>query len=167
MTTVVDGQPVTYTAGNANPLAGQPVELDDIYFVRIYTGAAYMNGVFGEISTEVCGVYTASGTGTGVTTSVTGSSLSVTWNNGSDSVSGPTLASTITSTNTYPVPADTQITVSFTSSGNYIFVNESYGTDSANLQLSLGEGETQIIRVIAKDSTTGLPYIGFMKLNGG
>ncbi len=59
-----------YTAGNANPLAGQPVALGDIYFVRVYTGAAYMNGIFGEISTEVCGVYKATGSGSGAATKI-------------------------------------------------------------------------------------------------
>lgn len=35
---------------------GKPAKLESIQYVRIYTGMAQMNGVFGEISTEVCGV---------------------------------------------------------------------------------------------------------------
>ena len=35
---------------------GTPANLDSIRYVRIYTGMATMNGVFGEISTEVCGI---------------------------------------------------------------------------------------------------------------
>ena len=35
---------------------GTPANLDSIRYVRIYTGMAQMNGIFGEISTEVCGV---------------------------------------------------------------------------------------------------------------
>lgn len=42
---------------------GQPVNLSSIQYVRIYTGAAQMNGIFGEISTEVCGIAAATGTG--------------------------------------------------------------------------------------------------------
>jgi hypothetical protein len=146
--------------------SGNPVYLTNIQYVRIYTGTQQMNGAFGEISTEVCGVYAVSETGTGETTSVTGSSLSVTWNNGSNSVSGPALDSTITSTNTYGIPANTQVTVSYASSGNHIYVNENYGTGSASWQVTLGAGETAIVRVIVQDGTTTLPYIGYLKLRG-
>ena len=44
---------------------GTPANLDSIRYVRIYTGMAQMNGIFGEISTEVCGVAACTGTGTG------------------------------------------------------------------------------------------------------
>ena len=45
---------------------GAPANLSSVKYVRIYTGMAQMNGVFGEISTEVCGVAacdTITGTG--------------------------------------------------------------------------------------------------------
>lgn len=51
-------------AGNTHPKAGQPVptdKLESIQFVRIYTGAALNNGIFGELSTEVCGIAPVSG----------------------------------------------------------------------------------------------------------
>lgn len=35
---------------------GSPAGLNSIQYVRIYTGTAAMNGAFGEISTEVCGI---------------------------------------------------------------------------------------------------------------
>lgn len=41
--------------------SGAPVALDSIRYVRIYTSVMQMNGVFGEFSTEVCGVYAATG----------------------------------------------------------------------------------------------------------
>lgn len=44
---------------------GTPAKLGSIKYVRIYTGMAQMNGIFGEISTEVCGVAACTGTGTG------------------------------------------------------------------------------------------------------
>ncbi len=45
---------------------GKPAKLESIQYVRIYTGMAQMNGVFGEISTEVCGVAACDAlTGTG------------------------------------------------------------------------------------------------------
>ncbi len=64
--TVTDGETsVTYTAGTDNPNVGQPAGLSNIRFIRIYTGGAYMNGIFGELSTEVCGAYKATGNGSG------------------------------------------------------------------------------------------------------
>ena len=47
---------------------GTPANLDSIRYVRIYTGMAQMNGIFGEISTEVCGVAACTGTGAGKAT---------------------------------------------------------------------------------------------------
>ena len=44
---------------------GAPAKLTSVKYVRIYTGMAQMNGIFGEISTEVCGVAACTGTGTG------------------------------------------------------------------------------------------------------
>ena len=44
---------------------GAPANLSSVKYVRIYTGMAQMNGIFGEISTEVCGVAACTGTGTG------------------------------------------------------------------------------------------------------
>lgn len=43
---------------------GTPANLDSIRYVRIYTGMAQMNGIFGEISTEVCGVAACTGSTT-------------------------------------------------------------------------------------------------------
>ena len=43
---------------------GAPVKLGSIKYVRIYTGMAQMNGIFGEISTEVCGVAACTGSTT-------------------------------------------------------------------------------------------------------
>lgn len=44
--------------------SGAPVTLGSIKYVRIYTGMAQMNGIFGEISTEVCGVAACTGSTT-------------------------------------------------------------------------------------------------------
>lgn len=44
---------------------GTPAGLSKIQYVRIYTGMAQMNGIFGEISTEVCGVAACTGTASG------------------------------------------------------------------------------------------------------
>ncbi len=39
---------------------GEPVYLDNISYVRVYTGVANFAGVFGETSTELCGAYVVS-----------------------------------------------------------------------------------------------------------
>jgi len=55
---------------------GQPANLGSIRYVRVYTGAAKMNDVFGEISTEVCGIAPCTGTTTQAPTS--GDELTIT-----------------------------------------------------------------------------------------
>lgn len=137
VTKVVGGQTVTYTAGNANPLAGQPVELDDIYFVRIYTGAAYMNGVFGEISTEVCGVYVASGTGSGAPTASTNSVY----------ISGPTTVGLNPSGGVQVLAG----TYTITSNATYIFVNGVPFTSGNTVLVSAGN-PVQIITQTGTES---------------
>jgi len=156
----VDGQTVTYTAGNTNPKAGQPAGLSNIRYVRIYTGAAKMNGIFGEISTEVCGVYKAvTGTGSGTTTNAP--SVTV----GGNAV---TLSTTLDNIQTVTITRNTDTAVVATGYNNTdnVFVNETQGTGSASKTYNLARNATQIVRVIAKDTTTGLPYIGYVILKG-
>lgn len=172
--------PYTYnaTGGNAYDISwavddnGEPVRLSTISKVRVYTSAALnvssadapiftVPSIFGETSAEVCGIYAVTGTGTGTETSVANAALSIT------GVTSPALASTITTANTYEVAADEDITVSFgDASGANVFVNGVSGTGSASLTFNLEEEAEQIIRVIVKDDTTGLPYIGYCKLVG-
>lgn len=47
---------------------GKPMQLSSIQYVRIYTGSAQMNGMFGEISTEALGVAACTGNGCATTT---------------------------------------------------------------------------------------------------
>lgn len=55
---------------------GTPANLDSIRYVRIYTGMAQMNGIFGEISTEVCGIAACNATtGAGESTAIMGFEL--------------------------------------------------------------------------------------------
>ena len=64
---------------------GTPAKLGSIKYVRIYTGMAQMNGIFGEISTEVCGVAACTGstTETAATPTITAGSTTVETTNGS------------------------------------------------------------------------------------
>lgn len=135
---------------------GTPVDLPSIQYVRIYTGAAQMNGVFGEISTEACGVAAVTGSGTGLTTAAPAVTV-----NGVSVIPGAT--STNIPTITYE--PDTDITIEASASGNYIYVNDVSGTGSATKTVTLGEEEL-IVRVIAQNTTTGNPYIGYIRLVG-
>lgn len=63
---------------------GAPANLSSVKYVRIYTGMAQMNGIFGEISTEVCGVAACMGstTETAATPTITVGTSTVTTTNG-------------------------------------------------------------------------------------
>lgn len=63
---------------------GAPANLSSVKYVRIYTGMAQMNGIFGEISTEVCGVAVCTGstTETAATPTITVGTSTVTTTNG-------------------------------------------------------------------------------------
>lgn len=131
---------------------GTPANLSSIRFVRIYNGAAKMNGIFGEISTEVCGAYKA----TGSTSEGTTAAPSVT-------VNGTAVTLTPGTVQDVQVSAG-DVTVAASGTNNTIFVNGVSGTGSASLTTSLSKRQTQIVRIIAKDSTSGNPYIGYIRL---
>lgn len=47
---------------------GRPVSLEGVRYIRVYSGVLFSAGVFGETSTEVCGLYVTNGTGSGAAT---------------------------------------------------------------------------------------------------
>lgn len=47
---------------------GRPVSLEGVRYIRVYSGVLFSAGVFGETSTEVCGLYVANGTGSSTIT---------------------------------------------------------------------------------------------------
>ncbi len=61
-------EPASGTGGDGFDLSwavdadGLPVELTDVKYVRVYSAVLYNAGMVGETSTEVCGIYVASGT---------------------------------------------------------------------------------------------------------
>ena len=138
---------------------GTPAGLTKIRFVRVYTGVQQITA-FGEVSTEVCGVYAVSGGGTGSTTATP----SV------DNINNQTvtLSATLAGIQTVTIPKNTAtiVTITGNNSTDVLFLNDKSGTGSVNDSFTLGRNKTQIVRVIAKDSTTGLPYIGYFMLKG-
>ena len=120
---------------------GTPANLDSIRYVRIYTGMAQMNGIFGEISTEVCGVAACTGTGAGKATT------DLVVRRG---------ARTVTTTNNTAVPVTAGNNFKITSSEENVYLNGVKVTASAGYSFTVESGKTyQIIT----QSGTEAPYI--------
>ena len=56
---------------------GAPVNLEGVRYVRVYSGVLFSAGVFGETSTEVCGLYVANAESSSVGTTAAPTSISV------------------------------------------------------------------------------------------
>ena len=120
---------------------GTPANLDSISYVRIYTGMAQMNGIFGEISTEVCGVAACTGTGAGKATT------DLVVRRGTR---------TVTTTNNTAVPVTAGNNFKITSSEENVYLNGVKVTASAGYSFTVESGKTyQIIT----QSGTEAPYI--------
>lgn len=120
---------------------GTPAKLGSIKYVRIYTGMAQMNGIFGEISTEVCGVAACTGTGAGKATT------DLVVRRGTR---------TVTTTNNTAVPVTAGNNFKITSSEENVYLNGVKVTASAGYSFTVESGKTyQIIT----QSGTEAPYI--------
>ena len=153
--TVTDASGTTYTAGTTHAQAGQPAGLTNIRFVRIYTGAAKMNGMFGEISTEVCGVYKATGstTQTAYTPTITVGGNTVNTTNG-----GITTVSALGSN-----ACSVSVTPNTSAPGtSYVFIN---GVDTNPASFTPTSAGT-IVQVIVQNGEAA-PYITYLNLKSG
>ena len=124
---------------------GTPANLDSIRYVRIYTGMAQMNGIFGEISTEVCGVAACTGTGAGVATSdlqIWGSTQIPTVHKGSQTVSNGTYYIISSEENVYvngaKVTASPSYTLTVEAGKTYQIITQN-GTESPYLTVIKGQ----------------------------
>lgn len=136
---------------------GQPANLGSIRYVRVYTGAAKMNDVFGEISTEVCGIAPCTGTTTQAPTSGDALTITVVDSNGRD----------------YPVPTtnggislvpvdnlENNIVVSVSGAEN-VYINGKHVSSQATIEY-MGEDE-QFIQIIAQSGDSS-PYITYLRV---
>lgn len=136
---------------------GQPANLGSIRYVRVYTGAAKMNDVFGEISTEVCGIAPCTGTTTQAPTSGDALTITVVDSNGRD----------------YPVPTtnggislvpvdnlENNIVVSVSGAEN-VYINGKHASSQATIEY-MGEDE-QFIQIIAQSGDSS-PYITYLRV---
>jgi hypothetical protein len=133
---------------------GEPVALGSISFVRVYTGVLRNVGVVGETSTEVCGVYTAVGTGSGAeaTPLIQYGTLN------------PTITLPTTNMGTEQIQfTGSTIRFSVTGSNNSnIYVNSQLVTSGQVLSYPIASGTTVALRVIVQDGDNS-PYLTLVK----
>lgn len=106
--------------------SGIPVNMSGkhIRFIRVYSAVLYNAGIFGETSAEVCGLYIATGTGSGAPTTQTNSLY----------ITGPTTVG-LNPTGGVQVQAGNY---TITSNATYIFVNGAPFTSGNTVPVSAG-----------------------------
>lgn len=142
---------------------GLPVDVTDMTFryVRVYS-AVLDNGMFGETSTEVCGIFT---TANKATASVGTTAAPTTVTVGGTAV---TLSKTASGIQPVTIPKNTATDVVVTGGSNsHIYINNTYGAGTATNSFTLARNATQIVRVIVQDNSTAQPYVGYVMLKGG
>lgn len=133
-------------AVNAN---GEPVKLLSARKVRVYTGTTAMNGAFGEISAEVCGIYQVTGVGNGANNATI-----ELWKDYAYTPT-PMNANAVTE-----VAADTYYLVS---NDSYVYVNGVRVTDANTTtghQIVIAAG--QFVQIISQSGTRS-PFITVLK----
>ncbi len=144
--------------------AGEPVDLDSIRFVRVYTGVQQMNGIFGEISTEVLGVKENTETGTG---SAAEPSIKVTIEDeyGETTYDLVDLVTdgTIQNMGTVEITAlgESSMTIFVNSGEDHVYMNNIYGS-SQNISGIPASGYKDV-RAIVQDGD-GSPYVILLKI---
>ncbi len=134
---------------------GNPYYLDSIRFIRVYTGASAMNGIFGEISTEVCGSYRATGTNTG---SPSLPDIEIDGDDLEDWADDPDQIENMGAVDVTEI-GENSVTVEATG-GTYVYIN-GVNTTSANIDLS--DNEVHYVQIISQ-SGTAEPYIIVLRL---
>ena len=153
---------------------GEPVNLDNIRYVRIYTGVMKDNPPFGETSTEVCGVYNVNPQATAVGVAYQ-SSLSDGENtyepvsvDGSNT-QGMTLIQQEPGTMVYNIAAEDVADLYL----NGIKVEENevrignmiarFDGKNLTVEVSLGENDTQYLQIITQPNGDEEAYINLVK----
>ena len=128
---------------------GAPAKLDAIRFVRVYTGVAQMNGMFGEVSTEVCGITVCEGTANDSTVSPT------------ITLKGMDRATTNGGIKDFEGLGSAAVNISVTGTGN-IYINGVKCTSGEN-KLFTPSSEGTIVQVIFQGGDAA-PYITWLRL---
>ncbi|MGI5874048.1 MAG: hypothetical protein ACOX8R_05240 [Bacillota bacterium] len=142
--------------------SGKPVVLSSVRFVRVYSAVLYNAGVFGETSTEVCGIYTTSnqaassvGTATAPTVKYGTSATAMT---NAVSVSNMNMTSLNVNPGTYYINASKTGT-------NLFYINNEKVTSGEAYSFTVTSGKDTYVRVIAQDGTKA-PFISVIKFRG-
>lgn len=133
---------------------GAPVNLDKIRYVRIYTGTAAMNGMFGEISTEVLGVAAC----TGDTGSETTSDLAI-----YDSTYNP--VSEIYNMGVKTINVSGSDTYYISSTDSNIYLNGERVSNGETLNVSLEANQVAYYQIISQNEAEE-PFITVLKFVG-
>lgn len=139
---------------------GTPANLSSIRFVRVYTGVCTMNSTsaFGEISTEICGIYKANGSSSTVGTT-TGFAIEGQNNSESSYTSLATNSEMVTEISSLGTGS---YKIKVTASNKKIFVNGSLvGSGRVNSFTPSANGT--LVQIIISDGTA-TPYITYLKL---
>lgn len=140
---------------------GEPVVLDHITKVRVYTSAAMKSdgsgifttpAIFGETSAEVCGVYGVNGSGDGAATKL------------------PVVKSGRTTyghtyLGTTPITVSGSRALTFTSTADKMYVNGVETASGTTKTFSVAAGATKYVQIITQTGTES-PYITVFKLQG-
>lgn len=131
---------------------GRPVSLEGVRYIRVYSGVLFSAGVFGETSTEVCGLYVANGTGSGAATQALSVSAGKT----------ATTLSTVTtgnqSTSNVKI-GNARGFIKIESAAEHIYVNGEEFTSGNTLTLTgLTTTKAKTIQIITQNGTES-PYV--------
>lgn len=139
---------------------GNPVVLDHITKVRVYTSAAMKTdgsgeftvpSIFGETSAEVCGVYGVNGTGTGVPTKL-------------PKVSDADGDYDLSYLGVTPITATNgSVTLTFSSTADNMYVNGEKVTSAKTETYQVAAGATKYVQVITQTGTES-PYVTVLKI---
>ncbi len=155
-----DGDQVNASGGEPMDLSwavdsnGTPVNLSNIRYVRVYTGVAKNNGVFGEISTEICGAAKATAVTNGV--GYTGyASISAKYNNTAITLSNISKITNILKETTVNVPSGVDsVRITTTSSATKLLVKDTVASSGSYFDVARTGGSTQYFRIITQGTST-------------
>jgi len=133
--------------------SGKPVDMSakHIRYIRVYSAVLYNAGIFGETSTEVCGLYIASGSGTTTITAPT--SISVSATSGTPS----TQSSTNKGYQNVRLAGASTAYITVNSSSSYIFVNGEAVTSGNEKAIALTQTITPV-QIITQNGNES-PYV--------
>lgn len=140
---------------------GTPANLNSIRFVRVYTGVCTMNATaaFGEISTEVCGIYKANASSTSVGSTTDYTIQNVTSNGITTNIltsSGSVKTINKLGNNPYTIKVNSAL------SNTKIYINGELKNSGAEMAFMPSVSGT-IVQIIVQNGTA-TPYITWLKL---